>query len=154
MPSSDAPAPKRFLFLQGPITPFFDEVGAGLRALGHAVHRINLNLGDKLFWRGPGAVDFRGRLAEWPSFIEGFLDRHAITDMVLLGEQRSYNRIALAAAHARGVRVAARGSGAGSLVNHLLGISGVDPIRHRLLMERFCSPLRAELPEELARFAG
>ncbi len=46
-----------------------------------------------------------------------------------------------------GVRVAARGSGAGSLVNHLLGISGVDPIRHRLLMERFCSPLRAELPD-------
>lgn len=48
---------------------------------------------------------------------------------------------------ARGVRVAARGSGAGSLVNHLLGISGVDPVRHGLLMERFCSPLRAELPD-------
>ncbi len=48
---------------------------------------------------------------------------------------------------ARGVRCAARGSGAGSLVNHLLGISGVDPIRHDLLMERFCSPLRAELPD-------
>ena len=28
-----------------------------------------------------------------------------------------------------GVRVAARGSGAGSLVNYLLGISGVDPMR-------------------------
>lgn len=47
----------------------------------------------------------------------------------------------------RGVRVAARGSGAGSLVNHLLGISGVDPIRHGLLMERFLSPLRRELPD-------
>ncbi|GAA1790626.1 MAG: DNA polymerase III subunit alpha [Actinobacteria bacterium] len=46
-----------------------------------------------------------------------------------------------------GVRVAARGSGAGSLVNFLLGISGVDPIRYDLLMERFCSPLRAELPD-------
>ncbi len=46
-----------------------------------------------------------------------------------------------------GVRVAARGSGAGSLVNYLLGISGVDPIRYDLLMERFCSPLRAELPD-------
>lgn len=45
------------------------------------------------------------------------------------------------------VRVAARGSGAGSLVNHLLGISGVDPIRYDLLMERFCTPLRAELPD-------
>ncbi len=48
---------------------------------------------------------------------------------------------------ARGVRVAARGSGAGSLVNHLLGISGVDPIRHDLLMERFLSPLRRVLPD-------
>ncbi|MDV3220910.1 DNA polymerase III subunit alpha, partial [Intrasporangium sp.] len=46
-----------------------------------------------------------------------------------------------------GVRVAARGSGAGSLVNYLLGISGVDPMRYGLLMERFCSPLRAELPD-------
>ena len=32
------------------------------------------------------------------------------------------------------IRVAARGSGAGSLVNHLLGISGIDPMRHSLLM--------------------
>ncbi|MDR7253848.1 error-prone DNA polymerase [Nocardioides sp. BE266] len=46
-----------------------------------------------------------------------------------------------------GVRRAARGSGAGSLVNYLLGISGVDPIRHGLLMERFLSPLRASLPD-------
>ncbi len=47
----------------------------------------------------------------------------------------------------RGVRCAARGSGAGSLVNYLLGISGIDPIRHNLLMERFLSPLRASLPD-------
>jgi len=45
------------------------------------------------------------------------------------------------------VRCAARGSGAGSLVNYLLGVSGVDPIRHGLLMERFLSPLRQALPD-------
>jgi error-prone DNA polymerase len=45
------------------------------------------------------------------------------------------------------IRVAARGSGAGSLVNHLLGISGIDPMRHGLLMERFLTPLRRELPD-------
>jgi error-prone DNA polymerase len=45
------------------------------------------------------------------------------------------------------IRVAARGSGAGSLICHLLGISGVDPMRHGLLMERFCSPLRRALPD-------
>ncbi len=46
-----------------------------------------------------------------------------------------------------GVRVAARGSGAGCLVNYLLGISGVEPLRYGLLMERFCTPLRAQLPD-------
>ncbi|NEE59597.1 hypothetical protein G3M55_85545, partial [Streptomyces sp. SID8455] len=35
-----------------------------------------------------------------------------------------------------GIRVAARGSGAGSLVNHLLGIAHADPVEHGLLMER------------------
>lgn len=46
-----------------------------------------------------------------------------------------------------GIRCAARGSGAGSLVNHLLGISGVDPMAYGLVMERFLSPLRQALPD-------
>jgi error-prone DNA polymerase len=46
-----------------------------------------------------------------------------------------------------GVRCAARGSGAGSLVNHLLGVSGVDPVRYGLLMERFLSERRTSLPD-------
>lgn len=50
-------------------------------------------------------------------------------------------------ARKNGIRVAARGSSAGSLISHLLGISGVDPIKHGLLMERFCSPLRRALPD-------
>jgi error-prone DNA polymerase len=48
---------------------------------------------------------------------------------------------------AMGVRVAARGSGAGSLVNHLLGIAAADPLEHGLLMERFLSVRRKELPD-------
>ncbi|MEV0222542.1 DNA polymerase III subunit alpha [Streptomyces sp. NPDC050704] len=46
-----------------------------------------------------------------------------------------------------GIRVAARGSGAGSLVNHLLGIAHADPVEHGLLMERFLSKRRAALPD-------
>src|SRR5918997_5947822 len=97
---------RRFLFLQGPISPFFAEVAAGLRALGHAAHRINLCLGDRLFWRGPGAVDYRGRAGDWPAFVGAFLDRHGISDLVLLGEQRPLHRAAIAEARARGVSVA------------------------------------------------
>ncbi|MFF9476513.1 DNA polymerase III subunit alpha [Streptomyces roseolus] len=48
---------------------------------------------------------------------------------------------------ARGIRVAARGSGAGSLVNHLLGIAHADPVEHGLLMERFLSKRRTALPD-------
>ncbi|MEV7992299.1 DNA polymerase III subunit alpha [Streptomyces sp. NPDC086077] len=46
-----------------------------------------------------------------------------------------------------GIRVAARGSGAGSLVNHLLGIAHADPVEHGLLMERFLSKRRLVLPD-------
>ncbi len=45
------------------------------------------------------------------------------------------------------IRMAARGSGAGSLTNYLLGISGVDPIEHDLLFERFLSVERSSLPD-------
>lgn len=45
------------------------------------------------------------------------------------------------------IRTAARGSGAGSLTNYLLGISGVDPIEHELLFERFLSTERSSLPD-------
>lgn len=45
------------------------------------------------------------------------------------------------------VRIAARGSGAGSLVNYLLGISSVDPIAQGLLFERFLSTERSTLPD-------
>jgi error-prone DNA polymerase len=48
---------------------------------------------------------------------------------------------------AMGIRVAARGSGAGSLVNHLLGIANANPVEHGLLMERFFSRRRKELPD-------
>ncbi|MFE0276080.1 DNA polymerase III subunit alpha [Streptomyces sp. NPDC058992] len=46
-----------------------------------------------------------------------------------------------------GIRVAARGSGAGSLVNHLLGIAHADPVEQHLLMERFLSRRRFALPD-------
>lgn len=51
------------------------------------------------------------------------------------------------AARSKRIRVAARGSGAGSLICYLLGISTVEPLKHGLLMERFCSPLRSALPD-------
>lgn len=101
----EPPSKRSFLFLQGPISPFFAQVAEGLRALGHQVQRINLHLGDRVFWGATGSVDFTGRADEWPDWIADFLTRHAITHLLLIGEQRPYHRIAIAAARARGVTV-------------------------------------------------
>ena len=40
-----------------------------------------------------------------------------------------------------------RGSGAGSLVAYVLGITDLDPIEHELLFERFLNPERVSLPD-------
>lgn len=46
-----------------------------------------------------------------------------------------------------------RGSGAGSLVNYVLGITNVDPIKYNLLFERFLDPMRTEYPDIDTDFA-
>jgi error-prone DNA polymerase len=46
-----------------------------------------------------------------------------------------------------GVRAAARGSGASSLVNYLIDVSQVNPLQHDLIFERFLSRDRATLPD-------
>ena len=54
---------------------------------------------------------------------------------------------AAALIRSRGIRCAIRGSGAGSLVNYLLGIGDLDPLRHDLLMERVLADSREGLPD-------
>ena len=113
---------KSFLFLQGPISPFFPALATAMKARGHHVFRINVCLGDHLLWKGlfwpqkewrgfhaaeVPAEDFQGRLGEWHAHVDRVLEERAVTDLVLLGEQRPYHRIAIAAAKARGIAVAA-----------------------------------------------
>ena len=47
----------------------------------------------------------------------------------------------------QGIEVVGRGSGAGSLVAHVLGITNVDPIAYGLYFERFLHPGRSDLPD-------
>ena len=51
-------------------------------------------------------------------------------------------------AHRSGIRVGpGRGSAAGSLVAYAMGITELDPIRHKLLFERFLNPERISMPD-------
>ncbi|HTW52709.1 MAG TPA: capsular biosynthesis protein [Stellaceae bacterium] len=97
--------PRRsFLFLQGPQSAFFERVARALTARGHRAHRVNLNLGDRLFWRLP-ATDFRGHPEDWPDFIARLIEERGITDLILLGDRRPYHVAAAEAARAGGAVV-------------------------------------------------
>jgi len=86
-------------------TAFFAELGAALVQRDHIVKRINFNAGDRLFWRLPDQVSYRGTLAEWPRAFENYLSEWRITDVVLFGDWRPFHKEAIRIARLRGLLV-------------------------------------------------
>ncbi len=56
------------LLLQGPIGPFFSRFAAELEERDFVVHKVNLNGGDRFFYRRKGSVDYTGEPAHWAAF--------------------------------------------------------------------------------------
>ncbi len=96
---------RRFLFLQGPHGPWFHQLGRLLRAAGAEVWRVGFNLGDRVFWPGPGYIAFEGGHDEWTATCAAILDRQRITDLVLYGDTRPIHAQAVALARERGISV-------------------------------------------------
>ncbi|WP_079731998.1 capsule biosynthesis protein [Novosphingobium mathurense] len=71
--------------------PLFRRLGQGLIAAGHGVHKVNFNGGDRLFWRLPGGIDYRGSLEDWPAEFQRLLGELAITDVMLFGDCRDHH---------------------------------------------------------------
>ncbi|MDP4023269.1 capsular biosynthesis protein [Methylobacterium sp. NEAU 140] len=103
-PDAQRDRPATFLFLQGIASPFFSDLGRALRARGHDVRRINLCPGDWLFWRGP-ADNYRGPREAWGRYLEDYVAREGVTDVVLFGDCRPFHRAARMIAETRGLRV-------------------------------------------------
>ncbi|MFC4955553.1 DNA polymerase III subunit alpha [Streptomyces mauvecolor] len=74
---------------------------------------------------------------------------HELGVIARLGYEAYFLAVAQVVADVRamGIRVAARGSGAGSMVNHALFVATANPISHRLMFERFLSERRTSLPD-------
>lgn len=95
---------RSFLFLQGVCSPFFMRLAQSLKADGHAVHKIQFNAGDWLYWSGGGASSFRGSLAKLPEFLDQKYRQLGITDQVLFGDCRPVHRPAVEHGRALGLR--------------------------------------------------
>lgn len=94
-----------FLFLQGSASPLFRLLAKRLEDLECRCLRINLNAGDWFSWRRRGGSNYRGKSADWAKYVQDFMQAHSVTDLIVLGEERPYHRVAVAAAKARGATV-------------------------------------------------
>lgn len=99
-------APRRFLFLQGPHGPFFDQLAALLRSAGAQTWRVAFNRGDQFFWsHRPGLIPFRAAQDMWPETCSEILADLGITDLVIYGDTRPVHAAAIAHAGRLGIRV-------------------------------------------------
>lgn len=93
------------LLLQGLMGPLFRRLGQELIRTGHQVHKVNFNGGDRLFWRLPNGIDYRGSLAAWPEALDRVIRERGITDVVLFGDCRDHHIAAIRVCRERDVPV-------------------------------------------------
>lgn len=86
---------RTILLLQGLMGPLFRRLGQELIRAGHQVHKVNFNGGDRLFWRLPNGIDYRGSLGAWPEALGRLIETHGITDVVLFGDCRDHHIAAI-----------------------------------------------------------
>ncbi|MFV0474046.1 MAG: capsular biosynthesis protein, partial [Pikeienuella sp.] len=84
---------------------FFAHLGAALRARGARVWRVLLCPGDRLFWRGGGALPYRGRPEGWAEWLRREIAAKGVTDIVCLGDGRRWHDEAARLAAPLGLRV-------------------------------------------------
>lgn len=71
--------------------PLFRRLGQELIRSGHKVYKINFNGGDRLFWRLPNGIEYRGSLDDWPATLAQVIRENEITDVALFGDCRDHH---------------------------------------------------------------
>lgn len=92
------------MFLQGPPSTFWRALADAFEASGAATHRVNFSLGDQLYWRKRGAINYRGSFKRWAAFLEALIRREGITDILYYADQLPYHGVARDVGGRLGVR--------------------------------------------------
>ena len=96
---------RSFLFLQGPLSFFFRELGQALQQAGCQVHRVNFCGGDVVYWPWGNTHHWRGHVYEWPQWIAALMEECKTTDIVLMGDWRPLHRESIWLARLRQARI-------------------------------------------------
>ncbi|WIX34885.1 hypothetical protein QO259_09700 [Salinicola sp. JS01] len=125
---------RTYLFLEGPASPFFDQLAQRLLDDGHRVVKLHLHLGERLYWHHPGALSFRDPLAMLPHVLGELWRQYHVTDQVLFQMNPPAHALAVALARRYGIR------------NHLFEHGYLGP--GRITLEREGSGARSLLPRD------
>jgi len=86
---------KKILLLQGPMGMFFRDLDRLFRIYGATTFRIGFNAGDWIFANKDHYIPYKEPIDRWKDFIENFFLQNQIDKVFLLGDCRSYQRIAI-----------------------------------------------------------
>lgn len=93
------------LLLQGPNGPFFARLARDLRRSGARTTKVNFNVGDSLFYRGPDVIAFRDAMDRWPARLREIMVEKKIDAVFLFGDQRPIHIPAVKLARELGIKV-------------------------------------------------
>lgn len=96
---------RNVLLLQGPIGSFFSNFAKELEQRGFNVFKINLNGGDRFYYRNGNAIDYTGDLKEWGDYLERLITNREVGRIYLFGDCRAYHRVAKKVAKRKQVEV-------------------------------------------------
>lgn len=99
----DPAMPMNILFLQGHPSFFARDLGRALSGGGHTVRHVTLNFGDWLFWRGDGAIRYRGSLQDWEPWLDRLVSTEGIDLLVYFADRHPYHVAAQRVAWRRGI---------------------------------------------------
>lgn len=95
---------QQVLLLQGPMGRFFAQLATWLRVQKIAVHKVNFNGGDQLFYPSKSATNFRGKLPEFADWLTHHLQALNIDTVVCFGDCRLYHLRARVVCEQLGIR--------------------------------------------------
>lgn len=86
---------RKFLFLQGPNSFFFRELGRKLKSCESEIKKINLCGGDLFFWNDDDSIRYSGDFDGWQNYLKELEKEFSFTDIILYGDCREYHKTAI-----------------------------------------------------------
>lgn len=97
-------AGKKYLLLQGPMGPFFNDVAMWLETLGRKTVNVVFNGGDRFYCRERNYLTYQQTAHEFPGWLKDIRQSYSFDTILCFGDCRPLHQAARAWAKSKGIR--------------------------------------------------